>query len=127
VKKLVMIVFAAFLLSGCIGGEQYLYSGKSESWSMTYKVVEAQSGSQQVEGTLEYIGAGTAPETIDYSMNSVIRGQSTTNVPVTDDGKVTLQNGSCVDCAIIQEHTKIKVEVIWDGKSETFNLDEEES
>lgn len=125
-KKIITILFVAVLLSGCIGGEQYLYSGKSESWSMTYKIVEAQSGSQQVEGTLEYIGAGTAPETIDYSMNSVIRGQSTTNVPVTD-GKAMLQNTSCVDCGIIQEHTKIKVEIIWDGKSETFNLDEEES
>lgn len=124
-KKLIPILFVTVLLRGCVGGEQYFYSGKSQSWSMTYKVIEAQSGSQQVNGTLEYIGAGTAPETIGYSMNSVIRGQSTTNVPVTDDGKVTVQNGSCVDCAIIQEHTKIKVEVIWDGKSETFNLDEE--
>lgn len=125
-KKLATIVFAAVLLSGCIGGEQHRYSGSSESWSMTYKVVESESGSQQVEGTLDYIGAETAPEMIKYSMNTVTQSQSATGVPVTD-GKATLQNTNCVDCGIIQEHTKIKVEITWAGKSETFSLDEEES
>lgn len=125
-KKLIMVVFAVFLLSGCIGGEQYHYSGKSQSWNMTYKVVESESGSQQVQGTLDYVGAGTAPERIDYSMNTVTQGQSATGVPVTD-GRVALQNESCLNCGIIQEHTKIKVEINWDGQSETFNLDEEES
>ncbi|MGM0896997.1 MAG: hypothetical protein ACQEV0_03805 [Bacillota bacterium] len=125
-KKLATIVFAAVLLSGCIGGEQHLYSGNSKSWSMAYKVVEAESGSQQVEGTLNYIGPETAPEMIEYSLDTVTQSQSATGVPVTD-GTATLLNESCVDCAIIQEHTKIKVEVMWDGKMETFNLDEEES
>lgn len=125
-KKLAMIVFAAVLLSGCIGGEQHLYSGNSESWSMTYKVVESKSGSQQVDGTLNYIGPETAPEMIKYSMNTVTQSQSATGVPVTD-GTATLLNESCVDCAIIQEHTKIKVEITWAGKTETFDLDEEES
>lgn len=125
-KKLATIIFAAVLLSGCIGGEQHSYSGNSESWSMTYKVVESESGSQQVEGMLNYIGAEPAPEMIKYSMNTVTQSQSATGVPVTD-GKATLQNTNCVDCGIIQEHTKIKVEITWAGKSETFSLDEEES
>ncbi|WP_404334534.1 hypothetical protein [Planococcus rifietoensis] len=125
-KKLATIILAAVLLSGCIGGEQHLYSANSESWSMTYKVVESKSGSQKVEGTLNYIGSETAPEMIKYSMNTVTQSQSATGVPVTD-GKATLQNTNCVDCAIIQENTKIKVEVMWDENTETFNLDEEES
>lgn len=126
VKKLITIVCAAFLLSGCLGGEEYRYSGKSESWRMTYQVVEAQSGSQQVEGMLNYIGPETAPEMIGYSMSTVTQRQSATGIPVTD-GKATLQSTSCVDCGIIQEHTKITVEIVWDGKTETFILDEEAS
>ncbi|ALS76364.1 hypothetical protein AUC31_14680 [Planococcus rifietoensis] len=125
-KKLITILFAAVLLSGCIEGEQHRYSGNSGSWSMTYKVVESQSGSQQVEGLLNYIGPETAPERIEYSMSTVTQSQSATGIPVTD-GKATLQNTNCVDCGIIQEHTKIKVEIKWDGTSETFHLDEEES
>lgn len=125
-KKLATFIFAAVLLSGCIGGEQHLYSGNSESWSMTYKVVESQSGSQQVEGMLDYIGSEPAPDMIKYSMNTVTQSQSATGIPVTD-GKATLQNTNCMDCGIIQEHTKIKVEITWEGKSETFNLDKEES
>ncbi|MBT2581259.1 hypothetical protein [Planococcus sp. ISL-109] len=123
-KKLNLLFIMLVVLSGCIGEEKHQYSGNSESWSMTYEVVAAKSGSQQVEGAINYTGAGSAPEMINYSIGTILKSQSATGMPA-KDGVVTLDSGRCLDCGIIQEHSPIQVEITWDGQTETFSLMEE--
>ncbi|MFC4712957.1 hypothetical protein [Planococcus dechangensis] len=123
-KKVFLLFAILFLLSGCISGEKHQYSGSSDNWSMDYEVVVANSGSQQVRGSITYTGADPSPKMIDYSMGTILRSQSATGIPVTD-GVVSLDRDGCLNCGTIQEYTPIQVEIIWDGQTETFTLKEE--
>ena len=120
-KKITTLLITALILSGCVDGDRYNFSGSSENWDVFY-VVDVSDGTSQVEeGTVKYTGEGEAPEKIDYTLTVNSGEAKGTGVDITD-GTGNIANGSCEGCAVIQEDEEVEVEIMWDGQTENLIL-----
>ena len=120
-KKFILLVILLILLSGCVNGDRYNFSGSSENWDVFYVVDVSNGTSQKRSGTIKYVGEDSAPETIDYKIEANAGGSEGTGVTLTD-GVVDAASSICEGCAVIQEDEKIEVEIKWDGQTENFIL-----
>ena len=120
-KKICGLLVLLFVLSGCVDGDRYHFSGSSENWDVFY-VVDVSNGTNQVkDGTVKFTGDGQAPETIEYKFETTSGGSEGTGVTLSDN-VASIANGSCEGCAVIQEDEEIEVEILWDGKTENLLL-----
>lgn len=120
-KKIISLFIVALILSGCIDGDRYNFSGSSENWDALY-VVDVSNGTNQVEkGTVKYTGEGEVPDTINYKVNTKPGSSEGRGVGLTD-GIANIANGACGGCAVIQEDQEIEVEITWNGQTENFIL-----
>lgn len=121
VKKLILLFIMALILSGCVDGDRYNFSGSGENWDVFY-VVDVSNGTSQVEeGTVKYTGEGEAPDTINYKLEANLGSSGGTGVDITD-GTGNIANGACSGCAVIQGDEEIEVEITWDGQTENLIL-----
>lgn len=120
-KKLISLFIMTLILSGCVDGDRYNFSGSSENWDVFY-VVDVSNGTSQVEeGTVKYTGEGEAPDTINYKLEANSGGSEGTGLTIID-GTGNIANGSCEGCAVVQEDEEIEVEITWDGQTENLIL-----
>lgn len=120
-KKTILLVMMAMVLSGCANGDRYNFSGSSDSWDVFY-VVDISNGNEQgTTGTINYTGEEPAPETIDYKIEANSGGSEGTGTTL-DDGTANTGSGVCQGCSAIQEDEEIKVEIKWDGQTENLIL-----
>ncbi|ALS74995.1 hypothetical protein AUC31_07035 [Planococcus rifietoensis] len=120
-KKISGLLVLLFILSGCVDGDRYNFSGSSENWDVFY-VVDVSDGTNQVEdGTVKFTGDGQAPETIEYKLEANSGGSEGTGITLSDN-VASIANGSCGGCAVIQEDEEIEVEITWNGQTENLLL-----
>lgn len=120
-KKIMVLGILMLILSGCGNSERYNFSGSSESWNVFY-VVEISGGDREERtGTINFTGAGEAPETIDYKLETASGGSEGTGITV-EDGTGNMGNGFCGGCAVVQEDEEIEVEITWNGQTESLLL-----
>lgn len=120
-KRIILLMVTLIVLSGCVDGDRYNFSGSSENWDVFY-VVDIQNRDEQDEtGTIKYIGEEPAPEEFNYRIEYTSGGSEGTGVKVID-GVANIGYGVCRGCAIIQEDEKIEVEITWNGQTETLIL-----
>lgn len=112
----------ALILSGCVDGDRYNFSGSSENWDVIYTVDVSEGTSQEKSGTIKFVGEGEAPETIDYKIEANSGGSEGTGVTLTDGVVDDVASSICEGCAVIQEDEEIEVEITWDGQTENFIL-----
>ncbi|WP_238532187.1 membrane lipoprotein lipid attachment site-containing protein [Planococcus antarcticus] len=119
VKKMIMFLVLLFILTGCVNGDRYTFSGSSENWDVFY-VVDVSDGTNQVEdGIVTYTGEDDPPETIEYKLEANLGTSEGTGITI-KDGTGSIANGACRGCAVIQEDEEIKVEITWNGQTENL-------
>lgn len=127
-KKIIIVLVMAFLLSGCTSGEKLNFSGSSANWEVVYTAVVTGETDQQTSGTIQYIGGNEAPEVIDYKIeyknenNNSSAGNSETEASLSGE-TVEFEGAVCGNCAIIQENEEIEAEITWNGQTETIVLE----
>lgn len=120
-KKFVLLVFLLMLLSGCVNGDRYNFSGGSENWEVFYVVDVSNETNQEKSGTIKYVGEGSAPEMIDYKIEANAGGSFGNGVTLID-GVVDAGSSICKGCAITQEDEEIEVEIKWEDQTENLIL-----
>jgi hypothetical protein len=124
-KKLSLLVILLMVLSGCMNGDRYDFSGSSENWEVSYVVKVSDGNKQSTTGTIKYIGEAPAPESIDYEIEAISGGTASTGVSI-KDREASLGNDMCEGCAVIQKDEKLKAEINWEGQTENFLLSNSE-
>ncbi|ANU27664.1 lipoprotein [Planococcus versutus] len=120
-KKIILLIALIFILSGCANGDRYNFTGSSENWNVSYEVDVKNGDRERTNGVITFIGEGTAPEFIDYRMESNLGGTKSTGVSVKDK-VANLGNDACEGCSVIQENEEITMEIEWDGQTENLIL-----
>ncbi|WP_033542741.1 hypothetical protein [Planococcus sp. CAU13] len=120
-KKIIPFFIMAIILSGCVDGDRYNFSGSSENWEALY-VVDVSGGTHQVEeGSVRYTGEGEVPDTINYKVDTK-PGSSEGNGAGVTDGVVNIGGGACSGCGVVQEDQEIEIEITWNGQTENLVL-----
>lgn len=120
VKKIIGLLTLVFVLSACTDGDRYNFSGSSDNWDVFYVVEVFDGTSKSDSGTIKYTGEESAPEAIDYKIETTAGGSEGT-APL-NDGVVDIGSGGCEGCAVIQEDEEIEVEITWDGQTESLTI-----
>ena len=122
-KQFLLLVTLVFLMSGCVDGDSYSFSGSGNNWDIIYEVVVTNEVEQQTAGKIKYIGDNKAPETIDYKIdyNNKSQGSSGEESPL-KYGAVKFKGVTCGNCEVIQKDEEIEVEIIWEGQTEKLIL-----
>ncbi|XKE96519.1 membrane lipoprotein lipid attachment site-containing protein (plasmid) [Metaplanococcus flavidus] len=124
-KKIILLFIMSLVLSGCNSedsGESYEFSGNSEHWEVIYTVEVSKDNDKVKKGTVEYIGEGEAPESIDYKLEMNTSGTSGTNARLID-GVANMGTSSCGGgCDPVQGDQEVEVEITWDGQTENLIL-----
>jgi hypothetical protein len=122
-KQIFLLVTLVFLMSGCVDGERYSFSGSGDNWDALYEVVVSNEVEQQASGKINYIGDNKAPETIDYKIdyNNKSQGNSVEESPL-KYGAVKFKSVTCGNCEMIQKDEEIEVEIMWEGQTEKLIL-----
>lgn len=133
VKKIIILLTMAIILSGCTNGDRYNFSGNGNNWEVIYTVEVTNEVEQQTSGTIKYIGENEVPEAIDYKIEYQNENSNST---AGDSGEASpLKGGTaefesivcgkstvCGNCAIIQKDEEIEAEITWNGQTENFLL-----
>ncbi|MFD1032852.1 hypothetical protein [Metaplanococcus flavidus] len=120
-KKLITLLIMVLILSGCVDGDRYNFSGSSENWDVVYVVDVRNWDEQNDTGTIKYIGEKQAPETLDYKIEFTAGSDSGTGKTL-DNGVTQTGGGGCQGCAVIQKDEEIEVEITWNGQTENLIL-----
>nr|TXF85925.1 hypothetical protein FTX54_07565 [Alkalicoccus halolimnae] len=133
-KKMIGLLAFAFILNGCGNGDgdvssgngedgaEYHFLGSSENWEVVYEVDISNGNEEESTGTIEYIGEGNAPETLEYYRIGSTEGTGRAlNDGVADTGRT-----GCEGCAVTREDEEIEVEVTWNGQTENLTLTTED-
>lgn len=120
-KKIISLLIMTLILSGCVDGDRYNFSGSSENWNVIYTVDVSEGTSEQNRGTIKYVGEGEGPETINYKLTANSGGSEATGL-ILENGVANTGYGACQGCAVIQKDEKIEVEITWDGETENLIL-----
>jgi hypothetical protein len=122
-RQILLLVTLVFLMSGCVDGDSYSFSGSGDNWDILYEVVVTNEVDQQTAGKIKYIGDNKASETIDYKIeyNNKGQGSSGEEIPL-KYGVVKFKDVTCGNCEIIQKNDEIKVEIMWEGQTEKLIL-----
>ncbi|SEA98568.1 hypothetical protein SAMN05421743_11213 [Thalassobacillus cyri] len=84
-KSLVWLVLAVITLSACTGQRTLHYTGESENWEVTYRINQTSSDTLNRSASIQYIGEGEPPETIDYHFISQM-SESSGGTSLSDQG-----------------------------------------
>ena len=122
-KQILLLVTLVLLMSGCVDGDRYSFSGSGDNWDILYEVKVSNEVEQKAAGKIKYIGDNKAPETIDYKIeyNNKSQGNSGEKSPL-KYGVVKFKSTICGNCEIIQKDEEIEVEIMWEGQTEKLIL-----
>ncbi|CAM3067619.1 hypothetical protein FITA111629_01555 [Filibacter tadaridae] len=122
-RQILLLVTLVFLMSGCVDGNSYSFSGSGDNWDILYEVVVTNEVEQQTAGKIKYIGDNKAPETIDYKIEYNNKGQGSSGEESTlKYGAFKFKDVTCGNCEIIQKDDEIEVEIMWGGQTEKLIL-----
>lgn len=124
-KKIIgLSIFLLITLGGCGEGDRFVFSGESENWQVDYEAIIYDETSEETFGSIKYKGIEPSPKEINYVIKSGSDEKSGKNISL-EEGSTTISKGSCRSCAITREDEEMKVEIIWDGKKESFTIKNE--
>lgn len=119
-KKTILLCFLFLFLVACSNQQTYYYKGESENWDVKYTINVTGKDSQSGDIMIRYIGDNEIPKEINYEINSssgTVSGNHELN-----DGVLETSGSTCSGCGVTKENAELDVTINWDGKSDSFTL-----
>lgn len=110
---LVVSVLFAYIFLFAYKQKPLTFVGASDNWSIHYEVNE-KNGCRVSSGYIKYVGSGSIPEVLEYSIY-----RSTGTVPLEKNSVFTLPYSGCTD---ISKNSDIEAIIKWDHQSERIPL-----
>ncbi|MFG6117127.1 hypothetical protein ACGTN9_18405 [Halobacillus sp. MO56] len=120
-KALLWIVLTVIALSACSGQRTLHYKGESENWEVTYRIIQTSSETLNSSASIQFIGKGEPPETVDYHFISQM-SESSGETPLSESGVKDFRLGGCQGCSITSEKQEIEATIEWEGLTEKLLL-----
>lgn len=120
-KKALLILLFAAILSGCTDTEAFDFEGESDHWKVTYTVEIHGDRLEHKAGQIEYIGVEPTPkEEVSYVIKN-----NTAGLVLLDDKGISKVGGSSGDCSkqcIVDESEIMEATIGWEGNEEKIEL-----
>lgn len=123
-KRMLLVVLTALLLSGCMGLEERILRAESSNWKAEYVLNIQNQRDMQMSGYIAWIGEGEPPEIIYYKLQHGLTSTSEGDGYVYEN-RVNLGNSSCQNCAIPDKNQNAVLTIMWDGQEEELVLEKE--
>jgi ABC-type glycerol-3-phosphate transport system substrate-binding protein len=125
IKVLISVFSVLFALTACSGEETLHFKGESDNWNIDYVTnVVASDSSERGTIKITYVGENEAPKQIDYMIKGG-SGKMSGDTPMQAD-TLEIPGSNCSGCAVTRNDDEFDVTIEWDGKSESFTLENED-
>jgi hypothetical protein len=117
-----LFVVLLLLLSAC-SSKTFTFSGETENWSAELKVAQTNDDSETQEFKLQYKGKDiNSVGEITFKVDTNAGGFGYSDVKLNKDGFLTGRNEANPTNAKVSEDSDVKVNVEWNGITETIFL-----